>query len=39
MGKVVLYISLSLDGYIADMDGGVGWLGGEDAADQGLWIW
>ena len=35
MGKVVLYISLSLDGYIADMDGGVDWLGGEDAAYQG----
>ena len=35
MGKVVLYISLSLDGYIADMDGGVDWLGGEDADCQG----
>lgn len=38
MRKVVLYISLSLDGYIADADGGVDWLGGEDrdyAGDYG----
>ena len=35
MGKVVLYISLSLDGYIADAAGGVDWLGGEEAAFQG----
>jgi dihydrofolate reductase len=26
MGNVVLYIAASLDGYIADRDGGVGWL-------------
>ena len=26
MGKVVLYIAASLDGYIATEDGGVGWL-------------
>lgn len=30
MRRVVLYISLSLDGYIADAGGGVGWLGGQD---------
>lgn len=30
MRKVVLYISLSLDGYIADVGGGVGWLGGQE---------
>lgn len=30
MRKVVLYISLSLDGYIADVGGDVGWLGGQD---------
>ena len=35
MGKVVLYISLSLDGYIADTAGGVDWLGGEKAEYQG----
>ena len=35
MGKIVLYISISLDGYIADIDGGVDWLGGENAGYQG----
>ena len=35
MGKVVLYISISLDGYIADTAGGVDWLGGEKAGYQG----
>ena len=29
MKKVILYIAMSLDGYIADKDGGVGWLGGD----------
>lgn len=29
MRKAVLYIAMSLDGYIADRNGGVGWLGGE----------
>ncbi len=33
MGKVVLYIAMSLDGYIADKDGGVAWLEG-DGSDQ-----
>lgn len=38
MRKAVLYIAMSLDGYIADENGGVGWLGGEDqeyAGDYG----
>ncbi len=29
MRKVILYIAMSLDGYIADQHGGVGWLGGD----------
>ncbi len=30
MRKIVLYIAMSLDGYIADANGGVGWLRGQD---------
>lgn len=33
--KTVLYISASLDGYISDMSGKVGWLGGHDPAYSG----
>ena len=32
MRKVVLYIAMSLDGYIADKQGGVSWLSGQDAS-------
>jgi dihydrofolate reductase len=37
MRKVVLYIAMSLDGYIADSTGGVGWLVGDgtDATNPG----
>lgn len=34
MRKAVLFIAMSLDGYIADRDGNVNWLGGEDRIDQ-----
>ena len=29
MRKIVLYIAMSLDGYIADANGGVSWLRGQ----------
>lgn len=32
--KAVLYIGMSLDGYIADKNGGVGWMGGQDASSE-----
>lgn len=34
MRKVILYIAMSLDGYIADENGGVEWLTGEDTEIQ-----
>lgn len=34
MRKTVLYIAMSLDGYIADQNGGVGWLSG-DGSEEG----
>lgn len=30
MRKTVLYIGMSLDGYIADPNGGVDWMTGQD---------
>lgn len=35
MRKVIVYIAVSLDGYIADDAGGVDWLGGTDPDYQG----
>ena len=39
MRKIILYIAMSLDGYIADKNGGVAWLAGQDAevADEGTY--
>lgn len=34
MRKVVLYIAMSLDGFIADESGKVDWLGGQDPENQ-----
>ena len=35
MGSISLFIATSLDGYIADADGGVGWLPDDDGGDYG----
>ena len=34
MRKVILYIAMSLDGYIADRKGNVDWLAGQDDAGE-----
>ena len=36
MREVVLYLAVSLDGYLADRAGGVGWLSGPDGAWEGV---
>ena len=36
MRRVVLYIAMSLDGFIAEEDGSVDWLGGEDPASTDM---
>lgn len=34
MRKIVLYIAMSLDGYIADANGGVSWLRGQEPDNE-----
>lgn len=34
MRKIILYIAMSLDGFIADKDGGVNWLGGDGSEPE-----
>ncbi len=34
MGNVILYIGMSLDGFIADQNGQVGWMLGHDPSDE-----
>ncbi len=36
MRKVVLFIAMSLDGFIADQQGGVGWLNGQDVDGENV---
>lgn len=37
MGQIILYVAASLDGFIADADGGVDWLSQEDENDYGYY--
>lgn len=36
MKKVILFISMSFDGYIADKNGGVGWLEGHGGGEENI---
>ena len=34
MGKIVLYLAVSVDGYVADAQGSVGWLWGDGSEPE-----
>ena len=36
MRRISLFIAMSLDGYIADSKGGVGWLNGQDSENEDI---
>lgn len=36
MGKVALYLAISVDGYIADQEGGVAWIAGDGSQPDAL---
>lgn len=36
MRKITLFIAMSLDGYIADSEGGVGWLNGQGSDEENI---
>lgn len=36
MRKIILFIAMSLDGCIADLNGGTGWLGGQTAGENDM---
>ena len=39
MRKIVLFIAMSLDGYIADRRGGIGWLNGQGCDNENIGVY